>query len=118
MENNKKEESTNIFWDRYLTADAFSDYLDQQTDLSPQTKLQAYNEFLSIRKQLRINNHQENRGIYEIVSKWTINQIAEKHTNIEKQIAKQKLTYFIFPKLLFILGVTIGTLFMIYAKSG
>lgn len=115
MDQEEKEES--IFWDQYLTVKAFSDFLDKQ-NLSPQAKIKAYNEFSSLLKSLRMNNQQENRGIYDLVSQWTLNQITNKANEINKQIAKQKIIYFIFPKLIFILGVTIGTLLIIYSKSG
>lgn len=115
MDQQDKQES--IFWDQYLTVKAFSDFLDKQ-DLPPQAKMKAYNEFSSLLKNLRMNNRQEQRGIYDLVSKWTLDQIEEKADGLEKQIIKQKLRYFIFPKLVFLLGVTLGTLvmIMIYVK--
>mgnify|MGYP001290570009 FL=1 len=110
MDHEEKKES--IFWDQYLTTEAFSDFLDKQ-DLSPQAKLKAYHEFSALLKNLKLNNHQEQRGIYDIVSKWTLEQIEAKADGMEKQIMKQKIRYFIFPKLVFLLGLTLGTLLVI-----
>ncbi len=102
------------------------DYMDKENKehTSGKPDLDIFRDFLENRPDLNDARNKENnvrhdsRDLYNLTSEWLDNHIEAKQANLYRRLFRPWIAYSIIPKILFILGIMIGTIWAISSLNG